>query len=137
MALQVYQVLEKFAKAKTKEEKVQVLKRNETWALKDIIKGSMDKSIQFLIPDGDPPYTPSEEHNAPSTLLRKHRDFKYIVKSPGAEKLPAFKRERIFLEILESIHPDDAELVVKMINKKTPVKGLTKAIVEEAFPGLL
>lgn len=137
MALQVYEVLEKFQKAKTKEEKIQILKQNETWALKDIIKGSMDPNIQFLIPDGDPPYTPSEEHNAPSTLLRKHRDFKYVVKSPGAEKLPPFKRERIFLQILESIHPQDAELVVKMINKKQPAKGLTKTIVKEAFPGLL
>jgi hypothetical protein len=38
--------------------------------------------------------------------------------------------------MLEGINPKDAELVIAMINKETP-NGLTKAIVNEAFPGLL
>ena len=38
--------------------------------------------------------------------------------------------------IIEGVHPDDAKLVIGMINKQTP-EGLTKAIVNEAFPGLL
>ena len=38
--------------------------------------------------------------------------------------------------MLESIHPKDAELLVKMINKEAP-KGITKNIVMEAFPGLI
>jgi hypothetical protein len=37
---------------------------------------------------------------------------------------------------LESIHPNDAELMVNMINKKTP-DGVTKTIIQEAFPGLI
>ena len=40
--------------------------------------------------------------------------------------------------MLESIHPKDAELVVKMINKdKTLAKGLTKKLVKEVFPSLI
>lgn len=137
MVLQVYEVFEKFEKAKTNQEKVQILKQNETWALKDIIKGSMDPRVDWLLPKGEVPYTPCEDYNAPSTLLKKHLDFKYFVKSQIAINLPAFKRERIFLGVVESIHPKDAELVCKMINKKKPVTGITKKIVEEAFPGLL
>ena len=38
--------------------------------------------------------------------------------------------------MLESVHPKDAELLIDMINKKTP-EGLSKPIVDEAFPGLL
>ena len=52
------------------------------------------------------------------------------------KKLPQIKKERMFLLMLEGIHPRDAQVVVNMINKKTP-KGLTRAIVEETFPGLL
>ena len=51
--------------------------------------------------------------------------------------MPKFKREKIFLGLLESVHPKDAELVVGMINKKLPVDGITKNVVKEAFPNLI
>lgn len=137
MVKQVYEVFELFEKAKTRAEKIQVLRQNESWALKDIIKGSMDPKVDWLLPKGEVPYTPCEEHNHPSSLLKKHKDFKYVVRSKLAADMPAFKREKIFLGIVESIHPKDAELVCSMINKKTPVKGLTVKLVQEAFPGLL
>lgn len=137
MRLEVFEVFEKFEKAKTKKEKIDILKANETWALKDIIKGSMDPSITWLLPKGEVPYTPCPPQSVPSTLLRQNKNFRYVVKGGAGEKMPAFKREKIFLGILESIHPKDAELVCKMINKEKPSKSLTKAIVEEAFPKLL
>jgi len=46
------------------------------------------------------------------------------------------KREQIFIGVLEAVHPKDAELVISMINKKSPVKGLTLKIAQEAFPDL-
>ena len=49
---------------------------------------------------------------------------------------PKFKKERMFLEMIEGVHPEDAKLVIGMINKETP-KGITRAVVEEAYPGLL
>lgn len=137
MVKQVYEVFELFEKAKTRADKIKVLKDNESWALKDIIKGSMDPKIEWLLPKGEVPYTPSEAHNHPSSLLKRHKDFKYVVRSKLAADMPSFKREKIFLGIIESIHPKDAELVCKMINKEKPVKGITEKIVEEAFPGLL
>lgn len=137
MALQVYEVFEKFEKASTEAEKVKVLRQNESWALKDIIKGSMDPKVDWMLPKGDVPYTPTEAHNHPSSLLKKHKDFKYVVRSKLATELPPYKREKIFLGIVESIHPKDAVLVCKMINKQLPSENLTEKIVKEAFPGLL
>lgn len=137
MVLQIYEVFDKFEKAKTDQEKVQVLKTNESWALKDLIKGSMDPRVQWLLPKGDVPYTPCDEHNHPSTLLKQNTKFKYFVRSRDAAAMPGYKRERIFLGIVESIHPKDAQLVCKMINKVKPVDSLTEEIVKEAFPGLL
>ena len=46
------------------------------------------------------------------------------------------KRENIFIGILEGVHPEDAKLVISMINKEKPT-GLSRPIVEEAFPKLL
>jgi hypothetical protein len=38
--------------------------------------------------------------------------------------------------MLEGVHPEDAKVLVNMINKK-PYKSITRKVVEEAFPGLL
>ena len=132
----VHEVLEEISNKKSKKDKVAILKDNETWALKDIIRGSMDPTIEWNLPAGAPPYTACEPHNAPANLHRENAKFKYFVKGNQGDTLPAYKREKIFIGILEGVDPGDAQCIVSMINKETPA-GLTKAIVEEAFPGLL
>tara|TARA_B100000424_G_C22931720_1_gene495640 strand:+ start:400 stop:813 length:414 start_codon:yes stop_codon:yes gene_type:complete len=131
-----HEVIEKLRETKKKADKVQILKDNESWALKDIIKGSMDPIVKWNLPGGSPPYTAARPESAAASILRENRKFKYLFKGGEGDRLPAYKRESIFLGILEGIHPGDAELVVAMINKET-IKPLTKALVNEAFPGLL
>ena len=64
--------------------------------------------------------------------------FKYFVKGlRESNRLPAVKREKIFIDMCESVHPRDAELLVAMINKEPPTKGITKELVKEAFPDLI
>ena len=131
----LFEVMQEVAKAKKKTDKVSILKQNETWALKDIIRGSMDKTVKWSLPDGEPPYTPAESHNHPTDLRRQNVKFKYFVQGMFMDT-PKFRKERMFLEMIEGVHPEDAKLVIGMINKETP-KGITRAVVEEAYPGLL
>ena len=133
----VFEVLQEVVKQKAKDDKVRVLKQNESWALKDVLRGTFDSKVAWNLPEGEPPYEASEPHNHPSNLIREHKKFKYFVKGlKESEQLPKFKRERLFLAMLESVHPDDAKLLIEMINKRPP-KKLSRSIVEEAFPGLL
>jgi len=132
----VYEVIEEAQKAKAKADKIQVLKKNESWALKDILRGTYDSTVSWLLPPGEPPYTPNDGHNAPSNLLKRHKDFWYFIKGGAGQKMPAFKREKIFIGLIESIDPKDARLVISMINKEK-LKGITRPVIEEAFPGLL
>jgi len=132
----IHEVLEEVSKKKTKADKIKVLKENETWGLKDVIRGSMDTTLKFNLPAGTPPYTAAKEESHASSLQRENKQFKYLVAGGPGDKLPSFKRENIFLGILEGVHPKDAEVLISMINKETP-KGLTRPIVNEAFPGLL
>ncbi len=131
----LFEVMQEVAKAKKKTDKVNILKQNETWALKDVIRGSMDKTVKWSLPDGEPPYTPAESHNHPTDLRRQNVKFKFFVQGMFMDT-PKFKKERMFLEMIEGVHPEDAKLVIGMINKETP-KGITRAVVEEAYPGLL
>ena len=134
----VHEVIDLARKKRSKAEKIEVLQQNESWALKDVLRGTFDDSVEWNLPKGEPPpYTASEEHNAPANHLGQNTQFKYFVKGGPGDKMPKFKREKIFLGLLESVHPKDAELVVGMINKKLPVDGITKNVVKEAFPNLI
>ena len=135
--MDIFEILEKVGKQRHKKDKVRVLQENESWALKDVIRGSMDSNVKWKLPGGEPPYTACEEHNHPASLHREHKQFIYFVQGQKqCESLPAYKREKIFLGMLEGVHPQDAAVIVDMINKKIP-NGLSRPIVEEAFPGLL
>jgi hypothetical protein len=55
----------------------------------------------------------------------------------GNPNLKPIKREQIFIQMLEAVSADDAQLLIAMKDKKSPYKNITKDIVNEAFPGLL
>lgn len=131
----IYEVLDAVGKAKTKKEKVELLQQNESWALKDILRGTYDDAIQWLLPEGKPPFTPAGKH-VPSNLIRQNTQFKHFVKGGSGESMLKAKREKIYITLLESIHPQDAELVISMVSKQS-IKGITKEVVKEAFPNLI
>lgn len=133
----IFEILEGVGKARSKAEKIELLRQHESWALKDVLRASFDPTVEFTIPAGDPPYTPNRIESIPSNLIRKNVDFQYIVKNGAGDKMPSFKREKLYIAILESIHPKDAEVVINMVNKKKPANGVTLKIVKEAFPGLI
>jgi hypothetical protein len=136
--LDVYEVVELTRSAKTRDQKISVLKQHETPALKDYLRGTFDDTIQWNLPDGPVPYTPSIEESIPSNLHKQHMNLKYFVKGlQASDRLNPLKRENLFIQICESVHPSDAKLLESMVNKKQPAKGLTKKIVEEAYPGLI
>ena len=133
----VHEILEEVQKTKTKADKIKILQKHDNnWGLKDYLLGSFSEKIKWNLPAGNPPYTPCEEHNAPTHLAKKNKDFRFFVKGGPGDRLPAFKRESIFIGLIEAIHPKEALLVLSMINKEKP-KGITKKVVEEAYPGLL
>ena len=54
-----------------------------------------------------------------------------------ANKCLPLKREKIYIGLLEAIHPEDAKVVINMVNRKKPAKGITEKVVKEAFPSLI
>lgn len=137
MTKRIHEIIELVSKAKTREEKISLLKQHETQALKDVLVGAYHSKVEWNLPPGRPPFEAAEERSVPSNLLKQTRKFNDLIKGGTGDNLPAFKRENIFIRLIEQIHPDDAELLLKMVAKKQLAKGLTKKIVEEAFPGLV
>ena len=133
----VPEVLELVRQAKTKQEKVEILRKNTHPALKDILRINFDADVVSLLPEGAPPY---EKDDAPegysvSSLFKTHKQFKYFFKGPIGDQVQAVRREKLFIDALESMHPTESDLLIEAKDRK--LKGITKALVDEAFPGLV
>lgn len=132
-----FEIFEEIDKAKTKQDKIAILKSNETPAVKNILVGTFDDAIEWNLPEGTPPYTHADLKSTANSFSRQLDQLRYFVKGGPGDKLAKFKRESMFIRLLENIHPKDAELVLSMIAKKSPAKGLTKALVKEVFPNII
>lgn len=135
---ELYEVIQLIDKAKSKEEVVEIVKKygeKYSW-FTDYLRCLFDDKIQFLLPAGRPPYTPSHEATYPLTWKKEHLKLGYWVKGLKGEDVNAIKRETMFINTLECIHPEDALLIADMVDKKSPDR-LTKEVVEAALPNLL
>jgi hypothetical protein len=136
MRVGVAEFLEKVSKLKKKEEKVAALKANDSFVLRTIMQGAFDPRVKWALPEGEPPYKPSELVDQENVLIHDARKLVHFVEggNPGLKQL---KREAMFVEMLETVTPADAKLLCAIKEKKLPWKGITPDIVKEAFPGLL
>lgn len=136
MRLGIFQVLEQASKLKGTEDKVLFLRANNSPALQTILKYAIDPSIVWDLPAGAPPYKPCPYPAQEMRLMAETRRLYLFIKG-GNPNLTKLKRESLYIELLESVHPEDANLLVAIKDKKIPYKGITNKLVKEAFPGLI
>ena len=136
---ELFEMLEAIDKADTREDIVKLVKGygSAYQAFNDYLRCIFDESIEFALPKGRPPYTPSSGASVPSTWHKRHLDLVYFVKGLGRDDMNQIKRESFFIQMLESIHPDDALHISLIASKECKVSGLNAEVIEEALPGLL
>lgn len=147
------EVLEMAAKEKKNADKITVLHMNDTPQLRKMIKYILDPEVVWwnMLKGTPAPYKPNRYLDAEGRLFQEMRMLYMFVESGddwmglkneqyltrmGLQKNPK-KRERIWINILESVSPEDALLLCSAPNKEFPFKGLSRKIIDEAFPGLL
>jgi hypothetical protein len=137
--LTIHEVLTRVSTRQTKEERIEVLKQYNCLALRDILKGGFDDTIEFILPEGAPPYEPASEENPPSTLHKVSKNFRYFAVGGPGERMPKARVEQMLIRMLEAIHPKDAELVIAVKDKQLAgrYRGLSKKLVQETFPTLI
>jgi hypothetical protein len=136
MRLALFQVLEVVSQTKAIKDKVTLLQQHDSVPLRTILKYALDPNIQWDLPDTDPPYTPCPHPGQETRLMSETRRLYLFVKG-GNPNISQIKREMLYIELLESVHPDDALLLNSVKNKKIPYKGITAKLVNEAFPNLI
>ena len=137
----VAEIFSEASKLKAKKDKIEFLSRYRNRKdLEHIVKGAYHPAIVWLVPPGPLPEG-VEFSDVPAVdladdrLIRAWRQLRYLVK--GGPNTPQAKREDIYLNILRAVHRSEAELLMSVVNKKLPYKGLTRALMLETFPDWL
>jgi len=133
----MHEILQKVSNAKTKKEKVTLLKKYNTQALRSLFIINFDETVISLLPQGDVPYEPNDApEGTEHTILEKearllHHFFK------GGSNVSQVKRENMFIQMLEGLNSGEAEVLCLAKDRKLGKRWkITKACVTEAFPGI-
>ena len=126
--------------AKTKDKKIALLKQYIRDDVKAILIWNFDKGIESAVPEGEVPYkkNDSPEGTAGHTRLVHEWRTLYNFVRGGNDKLSNMRRETLLVQLLESLHEDEAEIVVLAKDKDLQSKyRITRNVVEEAYPDVV
>jgi len=136
MKLGISEILSRASKITGDDQRVHFLRMHESPALKEILRYAYHPAIKWLLPEGNPPYKPNDlvdQHHRLYTDIRKL----YLFVEGGNPNLKQHRREHLFIELLESVDPEDAKLLLAIKDKHIPYPGITINIINRAFPGLI
>lgn len=136
----IYEVFDEFKKAKNKVDRIAVLRKNDTKALRDVLIGAFHPSIQFTV-DKVPDFRrvsmpPGMSYDHMSGALS--RIYLFMVGNPRVpEGLTEKRKNEILIQILEALEEQEADVFISILKKDLKVPYLTPALIDEAFPNLL
>jgi hypothetical protein len=162
----VFEILNVVTKQRTNAKKVEALKKFEHPCLKAIFIWNFDESIVSSLPPGDVPYAAVDEMDSfkgtlsekisdavekmgelgtnslgsqdqgRSSIRKEYEKFYNFIKG-GNDGLSSMRRETMFINLLQGLHPLEAEIICLVKDKQLQTKyKITKEIVSEAYPDI-
>ena len=163
-----FEVFDLASKQRSKAKKVEVLQKYGDLSLKVVLKWNFDTTITSALPEGEVPYTGydkqttkggtlttkisqevrsmhesgsfslgSSDQEGHTTIRRESKHFYRFVRG-GDDAMNSIRRETMFINILEGLHPLEAEIVVLAKDGKLEDRyKITKDVVAEAFPDIV
>lgn len=161
-----FEVLALASKQKSNVKKVEILKKYDHPSIKALFIWNFDESLISLLPEGEVPYSAVSEQNSfsgtlsskigdavdkmgeigsnslgsqdqgRSSIRKEYTKFYNFIKG-GNDSLSSLRRETMFINVLEGLHPLEAEIICLVKDKKLETKyKITKEIVSEAYPDI-
>ena len=164
----VFEVLDLVSRQRTKPKKVEALKKYEDPSLKAVLIWNFDDSVVSVLPEGDVPYNGYDEQTSYSgslstkitheirsmhesgsfslgasdtqgrtTIRREYVNFYHFLKG-GNNELNNIRRETMFINILQGLHPLEAEIVSLIKDGRLEEKyKVTQEVVAQAYPDII
>ena len=137
--MQVFEILEAVTSLPEPEQAAELRKYANHAPLSYILKFNYDASIVSLLPEGSPPFNSAEEDGPPRSSLREYLQlFPTFVRSGVSANMKMLQIEKSFIDMLEHIDAEEAEVVILAKDKNLESKYLISlSVVTEAFPNLI
>jgi len=135
----IHEVLDLVSKQRSKAKKVEILKQYEDSSIKAIFIWNFDPSVISAIPEGQVPYKENEvpvgtDH---TSLRREYKNLYHFIKG-GNDGLSSLRRETMFIQLLEGLHPKEAEIICLVKDKQLQTKyNINENDVKEAYSDIL
>ena len=136
MKLGIAEILKKASEIKDIQQRAAWLRQNDSQTLRDILSGAFNPKVKWLLPEGAPPYKPNDLVDQHHRLYIESRKL-YLFVEGGNPNLKQLRREALFIELIESLDPEDAKLLLAVKDKRIPYPGITLEATNLAFPGLI
>ena len=145
MEVSLHEIFTDVAKETSINKKSEILKDNDSQGLQIFLRCVFDDKVTWLVPDSKPPYEPNDAPEWDLADMRLEQEALKIgrfIQVDGqtpiqGRDLTRTRREQLFIQLLEGLHPSEADLLMSGVKKKIKYKGLTKRVVQKAFPDLI
>ena len=114
--------------------KISILQKNASVPLRGYLSIAIGQK-RLLLPEGHPPFKPAEIQGKSDLDQMLYNFFRQMPLFQNGS-LPPTTRQRLFVEILEQIDPDDANFLIQVAKDQILPTGLTEDIIRKAFPDL-
>ena len=163
-----FEVFDLVSRQKSKAKKIEVLRKYGESYIKMLLIWNFDESVISALPSGAVPYDGFDDQNVYSgtlstkieedvrsmhengsfslgvsdqqghtTIRREFRNFYQFLKG-GNDGMRNIRRETMFINILEGLHPLEAEILVLIKDRKLDTKyKITKDVVSQAYPDIV
>lgn len=137
--LYIPEILEALNHFNKKNDKIAVLKHNNSTALKEILRLVYSPTVKFKLKYSEVKNIAYEDLRiddygmAPATLYKEYRLLKYCVDNNKNNVRPE-KLKVIISQLFSSLCKEEVELVKNIFKKKLPYNGLTEALVRDVYP---
>ena len=136
----IHEILDLVGEQRTKAKRVEILKEYRDDSLTAILIWNFDDRVQSAVPDGQGPYKENEvpvgtDH---TSLRREWKQLYHFIKG-GNDSLSGLRRESMFIQLLEGLHPKEAEIICLVKDKELEevYPKVTLDVVKEAFPDIV
>jgi hypothetical protein len=134
----LHEILELASKQRAKAKKIEILQQYENDALKTIFIWNFDETVISVLPVGEVPFNKNEVPvGTDHTSLRREYKHLYNFVKGGNDGLSGLRRETMFIQMLEGLHPEEAEILCLCKDKRLADKyKITYDVVKQAFPDI-
>ena len=134
----LHEILELASKQRAKAKKIEILQKYENDALKTIFIWNFDETVISVLPVGEVPFNKNEVPvGTDHTSLRREYKHLYNFVKGGNDGLSGLRRETMFIQMLEGLHPEEAEILCLCKDKRLEDKyKITYDVVKQAFPDI-